>query len=72
MDADLEQEYAGKPFVGGLGQVDQGGTMEEKVMNTETRPEEFFPRGALAFFFAMIGFYAVLWLVLYSIMAARA
>lgn len=46
--------------------------MEQGAKNTHERAEEFFPRGALAFFFAMIGFYAVLWLVLYAVMAARA
>ncbi|MCX8072785.1 MAG: hypothetical protein N3C12_10085 [Candidatus Binatia bacterium] len=39
----------------------------------ESRVDEgFVPRGAIAFFFAMVGFYALVWLTLYWIMAARA
>ncbi len=44
----------------------QGLPREEKA-NGET----FVPRGAIAFFFAMVGFYAVVWLVLFSVMAGR-
>ena len=33
--------------------------------------ESFVPRGALAFFVALVGFYAVVWFALYALMAAR-
>lgn len=46
--------------------------MERERTAAEARSEEFFPSGAIAFFFFMIAFYAVLWLVLYWVMAARA
>jgi hypothetical protein len=33
--------------------------------------EKFFPRGAIFFFALLLLFYALLWLVIYSIMIAR-
>jgi hypothetical protein len=38
-------------------------------MQDEETP--FFPRGAVAFFAAMIVFYAALWVVIFSIMVSR-
>jgi hypothetical protein len=38
-------------------------------MQDEEAP--FFPRGAVAFFTAMIVFYAALWFVMFSIMVSR-
>ena len=33
--------------------------------------EKFFPSGAIAFFVALVIFFAVLWLVIYGLMIAR-
>lgn len=33
--------------------------------------ETFVPRGAIAFFLALVGFYAVFWFAIYALMAAR-
>jgi hypothetical protein len=33
--------------------------------------EEFFPRGAVASFLLMLGVYAVVWVLMYALMAAR-
>ena len=33
--------------------------------------EKFFPTGAIAFFVALVIFYALLWLVIYGLMIAR-
>jgi len=33
--------------------------------------EEFVPRGAIAFFVALVGFYAVVWFAMYALMTAR-
>ena len=42
-------------------------------MNDSLEPEErFFPRGAIVFFAALLIFYALLWLVIYGLMVARA
>lgn len=46
--------------------------MQGEARHTTESGGEFVPRGAIAFFFAMLGFYAVLWLVLFSVMAGRA
>ena len=35
-------------------------------------PEKFFPTGAIFFFIALLVFYALLWLVIYGLMVARA
>ena len=40
-------------------------------MSQRAENESFFPKGAIATFVAMIAFYAVLWSVLYFIMAQR-
>jgi hypothetical protein len=41
-------------------------------MNEPAETEEkFFPSGAIAFFVALVIFYAVLWLVIYWLMIAR-
>ena len=41
-------------------------------MNEPAETEEkFFPSGAIAFFVALVIFYAVLWLVIYWVMIAR-
>lgn len=45
--------------------------MEREQKTAVSPPQEFFPRGAIAFFFAMIGFYLVLWLTMYWVMAGR-
>ena len=34
--------------------------------------EKFYPRGAIAFFVGLVIFYALLWLVIYGLMVARA
>lgn len=33
---------------------------------------EFFPKGAIAFFLAMIAFFSVVWLGIYALMLSRA
>ena len=41
-------------------------------MNGEPESDEkFFPSGAIAFFVALVIFYALLWLVIYGLMIAR-
>jgi len=41
-------------------------------MNPKTRhDEEFFPKGAIAFFFALSGMYVGLWLWIYIVMIRR-
>jgi hypothetical protein len=40
-------------------------------MESNRPDEKFFPRGAIAFFVALLVFYAVLWLVIYGLMIAR-
>ena len=35
------------------------------------RQEDFFPRGAVASFLLMLGVYAVVWVLMYALMAAR-
>jgi hypothetical protein len=37
----------------------------------DTRSDAFFPRGAVASFLAMVAVYAVVWLVMYAVMARR-
>lgn len=44
--------------------------MEYKQANAGEE-QEFYPRGAIAFFVAMATFYAVLWLTLFAVMAGR-
>jgi|GEM_PF-569479 len=45
--------------------------MQGQPREAKANEETFVPRGAIAFFFAMVGFYAVAWLVLFSVMAGR-
>ena len=46
--------------------------MEEPITSHPKTDEEFFPRGAIAFFVGLVIFYALLWLVIYGLMVARA
>jgi hypothetical protein len=39
---------------------------------SETNEEKFFPSGAIFFFVALLIFYALVWLVIYGVMIARA
>lgn len=45
--------------------------MQSRSATNAQAGEEFFPRGAMAFFVAMVGFYAVVWLLLFWIMSVR-
>jgi len=40
-------------------------------MEQDPAPDKFFPSGAIAFFIALLVFYAALWLVIYGVMVAR-
>ncbi|GBD26395.1 hypothetical protein HRbin30_01727 [bacterium HR30] len=71
----------GTALYGGRGiaastEADNVGETEVGMADEQTRVtsgvENFVPRGAIAFFFAMILFYLVLWLTLYGVMVARA
>lgn len=46
--------------------------MEESITSHPKNEQEFFPRGAIAFFVGLVIFYALLWLVIYGLMVARA
>lgn len=35
------------------------------------KDEQFFPKGAVAFFLSMVSFYALLWLTIYAILLMR-
>jgi len=38
---------------------------------SQVSPDRFVPKGAIAFFAAMIAFYAVVWLVLMAVLISR-
>jgi len=42
------------------------------VNHSPESEEKFFPSGAIFFFVALLVFYALLWLVIYGLMVARA
>ncbi len=44
---------------------------EQDVKRGTEDAQAFFPVGAVAFFTAMVAFYAALWLVLFAVMAGR-
>jgi len=41
------------------------------MSETPSKEAEFFPRGAVAFFVLMVGFFSVVWLFLYVLMIRR-
>ena len=43
-----------------------------RVNGTGENEKPFFPRGAILFFVVLLVFYALLWLVIYGLMIARA
>lgn len=43
----------------------------ERTRGQASGTEVFFPHGAVAFFIAMLAFYAVLWVTLFLVMRAR-
>jgi hypothetical protein len=44
---------------------------DPEVNGPESTNDKFFPRGAVAFFVALLVFYALLWLAIYGLMIAR-
>jgi hypothetical protein len=45
--------------------------MKSRVPAPHDKEEEFFPRGAVAFFAAMLVFFAAVWLAFYALMIHR-